>query len=86
MSVRDTISSLPSLESWVSFDSGEWRWSLNLPSGTALAVSGRGFRHERDCRYNLSQFLRVAPPTLIPAQRVTEIDLRDSEREGSGAS
>jgi hypothetical protein len=31
-----------------------------------VATSGRGFRHERECRYNLEQFRESAPSA--PAQ------------------
>ena len=42
-----------------------WHWRLDGADGP-LAVSGRGFRHERECRYNLEQFLAAAPEA--PAQ------------------
>ena len=34
----------------------------NGDSGVLVANSGRGFRHERECRYNLDQF-RASVPT-----------------------
>jgi hypothetical protein len=56
---------------------GLWAW--HLFEGEALvANSGRGFRHERECRYNLEQFRAEAPtspasdsavPTEFPWQR-----------------
>lgn len=38
-----------------------WTWWIEGPDGEPAAVSGRGFRHERECRYNLTQFCDVAP-------------------------
>ena len=38
-----------------------WSWHLDGIDGS-VANAGRGFRHERECRYNLEQF-RVAAPT-----------------------
>lgn len=40
---------------------GLWVWQL-VDSGVLVANSGRGFRHERECRYNLDQF-RASVPT-----------------------
>ncbi len=40
--------------------SGTWSWSLDL-NGEVVAISGRGFRRERECRYNLEQFRIGAP-------------------------
>jgi len=43
-----------------------WSWHLEGADGAVVATSGRGFRHERECRYNLEQFrvnAPVAPPT-----------------------
>ena len=37
-----------------------WAWHLD-DSGVLVANSGRGFRHERECRYNLDQFRAAAP-------------------------
>lgn len=38
-----------------------WVWQLHDESGAVVATSGRGFRHERECRYNLDQFRDAAP-------------------------
>jgi hypothetical protein len=38
-----------------------WVWHLQDDSGLVVATSGRGFRHERECRYNLDQFREAAP-------------------------
>ena len=46
--------------------SGLWSWQLADPEGAVAATSGRGFRHERECRYNLEQFRDAAPNA--PAQ------------------
>jgi hypothetical protein len=40
--------------------SGHWAWHLD-DEGSWIANSGRGFRHERECRYNLEQFRASAP-------------------------
>ena len=56
---------------------GLWAWHLE-DAGVLVANSGRGFRHERECRYNLEQFRDAAPtapssdaavPTEFPWQR-----------------
>jgi hypothetical protein len=39
---------------------GRWAWHLD-DAGVRVATSGRGFRHERECRYNLEQFRDAAP-------------------------
>ena len=39
---------------------GLWAWHLD-DAGALVANSGRGFRHERECRYNLEQFREAAP-------------------------
>jgi hypothetical protein len=66
--------------------SQSWQWRLDGSDGP-VAVSGRGFRHERECRYNLEQFLVAAPvapaakqevPSEFPWQR-TELATADSE-------
>lgn len=44
---------------------GHWAWHLD-DEGEVVAVSGRGFRYERECRYNLEQF-RAAAPTAPAA-------------------
>ncbi len=46
---------------------GLWAWHFG-DHGQPIANSGRGFRHERECRYNLEQF-RAAAPTA-PASDV----------------
>lgn len=45
---------------------GTWSWQLADSDGSVAATSGRGFRHERECRYNLDQFRDAAPNA--PAQ------------------
>jgi hypothetical protein len=63
-----------------------WHWRLDGPDGP-IAVSGRGFRHERECRYNLEQFREASPvapsveqavPSEFPWQR-TELATADAE-------
>lgn len=39
---------------------GLWAWHLDV-DGRVVAASGRGFRLERDGRYNLAQFRELAP-------------------------
>jgi len=55
-----------------------WTWHLLDGEDGVVATSGRGFRHERECRYNLDQFRDIAPtapahdapvPTEFPWQR-----------------
>jgi hypothetical protein len=61
--------------------SGLWAWHLD-DSGALVALSGRGFRHERECRYNLDQFRGAAPgapasdaevPLEFPWQRTSAL-------------
>lgn len=40
---------------------GTWTWHLLGGEADVIATSGRGFRHERECRYNLEQFRQLAP-------------------------
>jgi uncharacterized protein YegP (UPF0339 family) len=40
---------------------GSWAWHLLADDSRVIATSGRGFRHERECRYNLEQFREIAP-------------------------
>lgn len=56
---------------------GVWVWRLD-DDGVPAATSGRGFRLERECRYNLDQFREAAPtaptsdaaiPSEFPWQR-----------------
>ncbi len=46
-----------------------WVWHLQDETGLVVATSGRGFRHERECRYNLDQFREAAP--TAPASDAT---------------
>jgi hypothetical protein len=39
---------------------GHWEWHLD-DADAPVATSGRRFRHERECRYNLEQFRESAP-------------------------
>jgi len=62
---------------------GLWAWHLD-DEGVRVATSGRGFRHERECRYNLEQFREAAPtapssdhdvPSEFPWQRSVAVVL-----------
>ena len=44
---------------------GLWVWHLE-DGGVEAASSGRAFRHERECRYNLEQFREAAPRARAP--------------------
>lgn len=44
--------------------SGKWQWRL-LVDGAAVATASRAFQRERECRYNLGQFLAVAPSAVL---------------------
>lgn len=52
---------------------GHWAWHLD-GAGVVVAISGRGFRYERECRYNLEQF-RDAAPTAPAAHRPVSSEL-----------
>ena len=44
--------------------SGRWQWRL-LVADQPIAMSSRSFQRERECRYNLGQFLAVAPSAVL---------------------
>lgn len=44
-----------------------WAWHL-LGDAVIVATSGRGFRHERECRYNLDQFRQLAPDAPVASE------------------
>jgi hypothetical protein len=63
---------------------GLWAWHLD-DDGALVANSGRGFRHERECRYNLEQFRGTAPsapasdtdvPVEFPWQRTVMLPVQ----------
>jgi uncharacterized protein YegP (UPF0339 family) len=63
---------------------GMWAWQVHDSDGAVAATSGRGFRHERECRYNLEQFRSTAPsaptsdtvvPVDFPWQRTVGVPL-----------
>ncbi|MFF3399003.1 hypothetical protein ACFYW6_10830 [Streptomyces sp. NPDC002659] len=43
---------------------GSWTWRLEI-DGQAVAVSGRRYLRQRECQYNLSQFLVAVPVALL---------------------
>jgi hypothetical protein len=47
-----------------------WVWHLENDGGVVVATSGRGFRHERECRYNLDQFREAAPSAPASEPRI----------------
>ena len=53
-------------------DTGLWVWSMH-DDRDVLVTSGRGFRHERECRANLEHFREAAPTaTLTPGSPPSE--------------
>jgi hypothetical protein len=46
---------------------GQWWWQLEL-DGERMAVAGRGYQRQRECRYNLEQFMVALPFALQPAR------------------
>jgi hypothetical protein len=52
---------------------GLWWWQLEL-GGAPVAVAGRSYRRQRECRYNLDQFLLTWSSAVVPApsDRVVE--------------
>lgn len=46
---------------------GRWGWRLTL-EGAVVAVSGRSYERQRECRYNLEQFLLAAPLVRLDDQ------------------
>ena len=46
--------------------SGQWWWQLEL-DGERIAVAGRVYQRQRECRYNLDQFLIALPEAQRPS-------------------
>ena len=45
-------------------DGSRWQWRL-FSGGLPVAISRRSFQRERECRYNLAQFLAIAPNAVL---------------------
>jgi hypothetical protein len=45
--------------------SGLWWWHVEL-DGSPVAVAGRCYHRQRECRYNMDQFMRIWPIAVIP--------------------
>jgi hypothetical protein len=52
---------------------GQWWWHLEL-DGERIAVAGRVYQRQRECRYNLGQFLLALPVARIPLPTSTSSD------------
>jgi hypothetical protein len=48
---------------------GQWWWQLEL-EGERIAVAGRGYQRQRECRYNLEQFMLALPLAQQPTPSV----------------
>jgi hypothetical protein len=59
---------------------GQWWWQLEL-DGERIAVAGRVYQRQRECRYNLGQFLLALPAARIPLPSGT--NPRDGQIGGS---
>jgi hypothetical protein len=55
---------------------GGWSWRLEI-DGRAVAVAGRLYQRQRDCQYNLGQFLSAVP--------VAELTEPTPHQAGTGA-
>ncbi|MGW4730916.1 hypothetical protein ACWEQC_17435 [Streptomyces shenzhenensis] len=64
---------------------GGWTWRLVI-DGRAAAVTGRSYQRQRDCQYNLGQFLNAVPVAELtepaPAHRLREAG--SATRESTG--
>ncbi|RMB82520.1 hypothetical protein [Streptomyces shenzhenensis] len=64
---------------------GGWTWRLVI-DGRAAAVTGRSYQRQRDCQYNLGQFLNAVPVAELtepaPAHRLR--DAGSGTRESTG--
>src|SRR4051812_17229947 len=49
------------------YRSAQWGWQLRLDT-RLVAVSGRFFRRERECRYNLAQFMVAVAKARMPQE------------------
>ncbi|MER6123388.1 hypothetical protein ABT173_12095 [Streptomyces sp. NPDC001795] len=67
---------------------GGWSWRLEI-DGRAVAVAGRLYQRQRDCQYNLAQFLNAAPvaeltePTLHSRSGDDRGGVHDRARTGA---
>ena len=64
MRLRDGVSAAAALVA-MDYVSGLWVWQLRL-EGSNVAVGGRAYRRERECRDNLQHFLTAAPVADMP--------------------
>jgi hypothetical protein len=58
---------------------GAWSWRLNL-DGAAVATSGRSYRRQRECQYNLTHFLAAVPTAQLAQGMVAGPRARDEFR------
>jgi hypothetical protein len=49
-------------------DLGAWFWNIDL-DGEELAVSGRGYRRQRECIYSIEQFREHFPTAAVVASQ-----------------
>jgi hypothetical protein len=63
MEVRARIAELTT-EIRAEQSTGRWHWRLAL-QGETVAVAGRSYLRLRECRYNLGQFVALAPGTAL---------------------
>ena len=59
--------------------SGLWSWQLEL-DGTPIAVAGRSYRRQRECRYNLEQFMLIWAAAVVPSP--TQLMVEDRNPTG----
>lgn len=59
----------------VSNVTGMWSWRMEI-DGQAVAVSGREYRRQRECHYNLANFLAAVPVAHLPLKPVLRQRLR----------
>ncbi|MET9729545.1 hypothetical protein ABZZ79_02435 [Streptomyces sp. NPDC006458] len=65
---------------------GGWSWRLEI-DGRAAAVAGRPYQRQRDCQYNLGQFVNAVPvaeltePTLPRAKEERAVRVRTAAED-----
>ncbi|TDT95719.1 hypothetical protein EDD99_7554 [Streptomyces sp. 846.5] len=56
-----------------------WAWRLSVDE-LPVAASGRAYRRQRECQYNLAQFLEAVPSAELPRQKPEFAEARTVRR------
>ncbi|MEV7281485.1 hypothetical protein [Streptomyces sp. NPDC093111] len=64
---------------------GGWAWRLEI-EGRPVAVAGRTYQRQRDCQFNLGQFLQVVPVAELAEQAPARQRVRPGGDPGTRAA